>query len=98
MAKFQIIEVFRLPKRRQFVIAGKVMFGEIRAGMNALVLLDSRLHWSIPITAIEFIDRIASKESLVGLVCQETTAEDAALCQDLCEIGTEIEVTDAPIP
>jgi len=66
--------------------------------MNALVLLDSGLYWRIPIAAVEFIDRIASKESLVGLVCPEKTAEDAELCYGLCEIGTEIEVTEAPVP
>ena len=64
MAKFQVMEIFRLPKRAQFVIAGRVTVGEVRAGMNALVLLDSRLYWRIQIAAVEFIDRVASKESL----------------------------------
>jgi hypothetical protein len=98
MAKFQVIEIFRLPKRAQFVIAGRVTVGEVRAGMNALVLLCSRLYWRIQIAAVEFIDRVASKESLVGLICHEKNSEDAELCHGLCEIGTEIEVTDAPAP
>jgi hypothetical protein len=95
MAKFQVIEVFRLPARAQFVIAGKVTAGEVRVGMNALVLLDSQLYWRIPIVAVEFIDRIANRESLIGLVCAEMTTEDADLCHGLCELGTEIEVADA---
>ena len=95
MAKFQVIEIFRLPQRAQFVIAGKVTGGEVRAGMNALVLLGSKLYWRIPIAAVEFIDRVAVKEALVGLVCLERTTEDADLCHGLCEIGTEIEVTEA---
>ena len=98
MAKFQVMEIFRLPKRAQFVIAGRVTAGEVRAGMNALVLLDSRLYWRIQIAAVEFIDRVASKESLVGLICHEKNSEDAKLCHGLCGIGTEIEVTDAPAP
>jgi len=63
--------------------------------MNVLVLLDSKLYWRIPIAAIEFVD---GKESLVGLVCPETTAEDAELCYGLCEMGTEIEIAEASAP
>ncbi len=61
-----------------------------------LVLLDSKLYWRIPIVGVEFIDKIAGgQESLVGLVCAETTAEDAKLCHDLCEMGTEIDIAEA---
>ena len=96
MSRFQVIEIFRLPSRSQFVIAGKVTSGEVRPGMNALVLLDSKLYWRIPVHAIERIDRIAGgSDSLVGLVCAEATAEDAELCLALCEMGTEIEIAEA---
>ena len=98
VSRFQVIEIFRLPARAQFVIAGNVTVGEVRPGMNVLVLLDSKLYWRIPIVAVEFVDRIAGgKESLVGLVCAETTAEDAELCHGLCEMGTEIEIAE-PLP
>jgi hypothetical protein len=96
VARFQVIKIFRLPSRAQFVIAGNITFGEVRPGMNALVLLDSKLYWRIPIAAVEFLDRIGDrKESLVSLVCVENTSEDAELCHGLCEMGTEIEIAEA---
>jgi hypothetical protein len=94
-----VIEIFRLPSRAQFVIAGTITVGEVRPGMNVLVLLDSKLYWRIPIAAVEFVDRIAGRrESLVGLVCAENTTEDAELCHGLCEMGTELEIAEASAP
>ena len=82
MAKLVVHEVFRLPSRGQFVIAGRVLEGSIDPGMRALVWLDGQAFWSIPIRAVEFIDRIAIRESLVGLVCDETADGDAAASLD----------------
>lgn len=99
MSKFRVVEIFRLPSRAQFVIAGNVTVGEVQPGMIVLVLLDSKLYWRIPIAAVEFVDRIAGgKESLVGLVCAETTAEDAELCHGLVEMGSEIEIAETSAP
>jgi len=94
MTKFQVHEVFRLPSRQQFVMAGSIAEGVVRPGMNAIIVLQYKLTWSIPITSVEFIDRIASKESIVALVFAEQNSEDAYLCQALCEVGTLIDVID----
>ena len=93
MAKLEMHEVFRLPSRGQFVIAGRLLEGSIDPGMRALVWLDGQAFWSIPIRAVEFIDRIAIRESLVGLVCDETADEDAETCHALSPVGTVIEIS-----
>jgi hypothetical protein len=96
MAIFQVHEVFRLATRQQFVIAGNVVDGAVVSGMNANIVLQDKLTWTIPIVSVEFIDQIASapKESLVGLVFAEQSSEDAYLCQGLCEAGTLIDVSE----
>jgi hypothetical protein len=94
MAKLTVHEVFRLPARKQFVIAGVLEDGTVWPGMHALVWLDGQAYWSIAVKSIEFIDRIAIKECLVALVCDEQGDEDAATCQALCPLGTAIEVSE----
>jgi hypothetical protein len=42
---------------------------------------------------VEFIDRIATTEALIGLAFQEITAADAQIFQELFKAGDEIEVT-----
>ena len=81
MAKFQVHEVFRLPIRQQFVMAGTIVEGVVRPGKHAMIILQDKLTWSIPIAAVEFIDRLASapEKSLVGLVFAEQSSEDASL-------------------
>jgi len=94
MSKLEVREVFRLPQRKQFVIAGVVAEGVMREGMNALVWLDGGAYWSIPVLSVEFIDRLLVTESLIGLVCAEQDTSDAATCQELCPFGTVIEVRE----
>jgi hypothetical protein len=61
-----------------------------------MIILQDKLTWSIPIAAVEFIDRLASapEKSLVGLVFAAQSSEDAYLCQGLCEVGTLIDVSE----
>jgi hypothetical protein len=92
MAKFEFREVFRLPLRKEFVITGVVIEGEIKEGMVVAIWIDSKLYWHIPVKHIEFVDRVAQNESLVGLVCEELNTEDASLFSDFCSIGDVIEV------
>ena len=96
MAKFQVHEVFRLPIRQQFVMAGTIVEGVVRPGKHAMIILQDKLTWSIPIAAVEFIDRLASapEQSLVDLVFADQSSEDAYLCQGLCEVGTLIDVSE----
>jgi hypothetical protein len=95
MAKFEVREVFRLASRGEFAIAGIVTEGKVRPGMGASIWIDSELFWNIPIARIEYIDRIALRESLVALVCEEQNLEEALLCSDFCPLGAVIEVKDA---
>ena len=91
MASFKVAEVFRLPSRQQYVIAGQIEDGTITVGMNALIWMDGRLIWKIPIVAVEYTDRIHVGETLVGLVCDESLTDDATWCNEL-SAGTVIEV------
>jgi hypothetical protein len=94
MAKFEVREVFRLSSRGQLVIAGIAIEGTVATGMNARVWLDGGAYWSLPIEAVEYIDRPALKESLIGLVCPESHPSDAEVCQTLCPLGTVIEIAE----
>lgn len=94
MAKFEVREVFRLPQRGELVIAGKVMEGSVSAGMSALIWLDGGAFWDLPVRSIEYIDRLAVGESLVGLVCADLSKEDAEVCSELCPAGSVIEVQE----
>jgi len=95
MAKFEVREVFRLPSRREFVLAGRITEGELKAGMSALVWLDSHAFWDLRVKSVEYIDRISVGESLTGLVIAEQDANDAETCSELCPTGTVIEVKNA---
>jgi hypothetical protein len=95
MAKFEVREVLWLVGRRELVLAGTVAEGKIAAGMQALVWLDSQAFWALPIKSVEFIDRVSVGESLVGLVIDGLTEEDAAVCSELCPPGDAIEVSEA---
>jgi hypothetical protein len=92
MAKVEVRFAFRLATRKQFVIACVMVEGTVSAGMRALIWVDGEAYWAIPILSVEFIDRIASKESFVGLVCAEQREDDAEIVQELCSSGTVIEV------
>jgi hypothetical protein len=94
MASFEVREVFRLPSRNEFVIAGTITEGKLIPGMVVSVWIDSKLYWHIPVKSIEYIDRVALNESLVGLVCAETNQIEALLCSDLCPPGTVVEVKE----
>lgn len=95
MAKFDVREVFWLASRSELVFAGNIIEGTISAGMQALVWLDSKAYWALPIHSVEFIDRISVGESLVVLVCAGQSEEDAKICSELCLPGDVIEVTEA---
>ncbi len=92
MASFEICEVIRLPSRNEFVITGTIADGEISPGMVVSIWIDSKLYWNIPVKSIEYIDRLALNETLVGLVCSESNPNEALLCSDLCPLGTIVEV------
>ncbi|WP_395669762.1 hypothetical protein [Rhodoferax sp.] len=94
MAKFGVREVHWLQGRGELVIAGNIMEGNVSAGMQALVWLDSKAYWALPVTSVEFIDRHAVGESLVGLVCAGQDEEAARTCAELCLPGDVIEVTE----
>ncbi|MFZ2161147.1 MAG: hypothetical protein WAW02_02910 [Sideroxyarcus sp.] len=97
MASFEVREIFRLPNRNEFVIAGTIAEGKIIPGMVVSVWIDSKLYWHIPVKNIEYIDRVALNESLVGLVCAEANPNEAMLCSDLCPLGTIVEVKEHEI-
>jgi hypothetical protein len=95
MAKFEVHEVFRLPRRGEIVIAGKITEGVVQAAMSALVWLDGQLFWNLPVQSIEYLDRVSAGESLVALICKENAKEDAELCSALCPTGSIIDVKKA---
>lgn len=92
MTKFEIREVLNLPGRAEFILAGRVLDGEVRAGMLALISIQAELYWSLTIKAIEYIDRISVGESLVGLVCMDDDDQAAEACSEFCPPGTVIEI------
>ncbi len=94
MAKFEIREVFRLPQRRKFLFAGNSVDGAVAAGMTAHVWLDGHAFCNLQVEAIEYLDRIATRDSLVCLVFPEEAAEESEFYADLCPSGTIIEVTE----
>lgn len=94
MAKFVVREVLWLQTRGELVLTGNIEEGSVVAGMQALVWLDSKAYWALAVTSVEFIDRLAVGESLVGLVCGGVGAEDAKVCAELCTPGDVIEVTE----
>ena len=94
MSKFEVHDVFRLPSRKQFVVAGKIVDGRAAAGMTVLVRLDPETLWSIPVVSVQFVDRLTGKDSLVGLLCDEQRAGDAEICREHCPMGTVIELCE----
>ncbi len=95
MAKFGVREVIWLHSREELVLAGNITEGEVSPGMQALIWLDSKAYWAMPVASVEFIDRLAVGESLIGLVCSGQSEEDARICAELCLPGDVIEVTEA---
>jgi hypothetical protein len=94
MAKFGVREVLWLKSRGELVLAGNITEGAVSAGMQALVWLDSKAYWALPVTSVEFIDQPSVGESLVGLVCGGQNEEDAKVCAELCLPGDAIDVTE----
>jgi len=94
MAKFEVHEIFRLPARREIVIAGSVLEGQVSAGMSVQFELQPKLTCSAIIKGVEFIDRVAAHESLVGLVLVEQDEKEALVYSDLCPIGTIVDVSN----
>lgn len=94
MAKFVVREVLWLRSRGELVLAGNIDEGAVVAGMQALVWLDSKAYWALAVTSVEFIDRLAVGESLVGLFCGGMSEEDAKVCAELCIPGDVIEVAE----
>jgi hypothetical protein len=92
MSKFKVDEVLRLPSRGEVVFAGSVIEGRVAPGMRVRLELQEGLYTTIQIKSVEFIDRIALKQSLLGLLCAERSEKDADVYADLCPSGTVIEV------
>jgi hypothetical protein len=92
MAKFEVHEVFRLPARQEVVIAGKVVEGKVAAGMEVRFELQPGLSCSASVKSVEFIDRVAARESFVALVLSELDEKESVVYSDLCPVGTIVEV------
>ena len=97
MARFEIRKIFRLPQRSKFVFAGNIVDGIVATGMTAHVWLDGHAFCNLRVEAIECLDRIATRDSLVCLVFHEEAKEESEFYSDLCPLGTTIEVTDAVV-
>ena len=92
-AKFEVLQIFRLPARQEIVVTGKVVEGKVVAGMEVRFELQPGLSCSAPVKSVEFVDTVDAQQSLVGLVLPELHEGDATVYSDLCPIGTVIEVT-----
>jgi len=94
-ARFEVREVFRISARRKVVVAGVILDGTVRSGQIINFKLQDGLFCSAKIASVEYIDRVSSRESLVGLLCDEQDPQEAALYAELCPPGTVVEVNDA---
>jgi hypothetical protein len=87
--------VFRLSARRKVVVAGVILDGVVRSGQIINFKLQDGLSCSTRIESVEYIDRVSTGESLVGLLCDEHDPQEAAVYAELCPAGTVVEVSDA---
>ena len=87
--------MFRISARRKVVVAGVILDGIVRSGQIINFKLQDGLFCSAKIASVEYIDRVSSRESLVGLLCDEQDPQEAALYAELCPPGTIVEVNDA---
>jgi hypothetical protein len=94
MPKLKVCDILHLPTCGQFVIAGKLIEGTIDPGMYARIGLGSVGWWKIRVVNVQFIERVDSNESLIGLVFEERNSEDAAMYESFCPIGSVLEVCD----
>ncbi len=94
-ARFEVREVFRISARRKVVVAGVILEGIVRSGQIINFKLQDGLFCSAKIASVEYIDRVSSRESLVGLLCDEQDPQEAALYAELCPPGTVVGVNDA---
>jgi len=91
-AQFEIREILRLSSRSSIVFAGRILEGTIRPGMEIALELQPRLSCTCTIQSVEYIDRVSAGQALVGLICDETNPDEAALYSDLCPPGTVVQI------
>ena len=90
MATLKVREVFPLPSRRKFVVAGDILGGALKAGMFAQLCAAQVL-----VKSIEYVDRVSAGEPMVGLVFSETDTVNAVTSSKSCPAGSVLEVNDA---
>ncbi len=95
MARFEVREVFRLSRLNKFVFAGDIVEGTVAAGMTARVWLDGSAFCVLRVESVEYVDSIATGDTMVGLVFHEGNERQSEFYSDLCSMGTIIELTDA---
>lgn len=95
MTRFVVREVFTLPRLNKFVFAGDIVEGAVAAGMTARVWLDGSAFCLLRVESVEYVDRTATGDVMVGLVFREEAEQQSEFYADLCPMGTIIELTDA---
>lgn len=89
MPKFYIREVFEIPNKQVFVLAGSTTEGEIRPGMLVQIPLNSQMGIIIPIQSIETERRGDRDELCLHLSLRSDEIETLRaldMTDELCEV------------
>ena len=95
-ARFLVSESFPITvsSRQLFVLAGDIVEGTIKSGMQVVIPFNSALSLKLPIHGVEFVDRMESPESKVALTIRCDNKDELQMLLDLDLRAEEIEVRD----
>jgi hypothetical protein len=97
-ARFEVREVFHIGNKKHggiAVIAGNILEGTVKRGMQARVKVDGAL-LSFEVDSVEFLDRISLGQTLVALLLYGADQGEASAWNAACPPGTAIELGPPP--
>lgn len=94
-ARFRVHDTFTLQSRRMFVIAGDIVEGTVRVGMQVEVPLNDSLSVTAPVAAVEFVDG-PGPQSRVGLGIRYEDDDELEMLRGLNIGGCEILTVSEP--
>jgi hypothetical protein len=93
-ARFFVTKSFPLKQSKLFVLAGKIVEGEVRAGMRLLLCFNPPFNTILPIHSVEFVDSIEKREAEIGLTVKYDNDEELEMLLALNIESKEIEIQE----
>jgi hypothetical protein len=95
--RFFVTKSFPIKQSKLFMLAGKILEGQVKAGMQILLSFNPSLNVILTIHSVEFVDYIEKREAEVGLTVKCESDEELDRLLGFNIENEEIEIQEATV-